>query len=410
MKQVIESGSFERFRQRYLRAGRGEKGHMLDHFCELTECHRKHAVRLLRRRDAGRPTKSGKRGRKSRYDFPEFIRALKIFYRITDRMCSSLLKGAIPHWMAAVEKRYGNFSVDVKEKLLAVSARTIERLLCEHKAKFLKSKGGTKPGTILRTEIPIRQGAWEESRPGFMECDTVSHGGASMAGQFVWSMTMTDIATHWTEIRAVWHKAAQGVVDAVKDVESCLPFDLLGFDCDNGGEFINGYLIKYLTQDHPRKNVIQFTRSRANEKNDNAHVEQRNWSHPRQLFFRERLDFYDLVDVMNNIYSNEFSLLRNHFYPTMKLDHKIMVLSRCRRIYGNAVTPYQRVLSSLSVPEETKQALQTLHESLDPIELKEKLDAKLKRFWGLLRSLRTQSYVELDTITEPVGVSKHTLG
>ena len=148
----------------------------------------------------------------------------------------------------------------------------------------------------------------------------------------------------------------------------------------------------------------------ASQGTHNAHVEQRNWSHPRQLFFRERLDFYDLVDVMNDIYSNKFSLLRNHFYPTMKLDHKIMVLSRYRRIYGNAVTPYQRVMSSLSVPEQTKQALKMLHESLDPFELKEKLDAKLKRFWVLLRSRRTQSHVEPEIITESVGISKQTLG
>jgi hypothetical protein len=410
MKQIIDGECFERFRQRYLRAGKAEKSQMLSHFCELTECHRKHAVRLFRKRESGRPAKPGRRGPKSRYNFPEFIETLKVFYRVTDRMCSSLLKGAIPDWIKAVEKRRGNLSSEVKEKLLTVSARTIERLLCEHKAKFPKPKGGTKPGTIARTEIPVRQGIWEESQPGFMECDTVSHGGTSTEGQFVWSLTMTDIATHWTELRAIWHKAAQGVVEAVKDVESALPFELLGFDCDNGGEFINRYLIKYLTQDHPRKNVIQFTRSRPNKKNDNAHVEQRNWSHPRQVFYRERLDFYELVELMNDIYRNEFSLLRNHFYPTMKLDHKTMVLSRYRRVYGKAVTPYHRVLESDSVSAQQKEKLRLLHETLDPIDLKEKLDAKLKHFWSILKRLRSQSPCIPVTFPEAVAISKLTVG
>lgn len=224
-------------------------------------------------------------------------------YKVTDQMCSRLLKGAIPHWLPAVESKHGAFDSESREKLLKVSARTIERLLCLHNIKFPKPKTGTKPGTINRTEIPIRQGIWEEERSGFMESDTVSHGGESMSGQFVWSLTMTDIASHWTENRAVWHKAAQGVVDAVKDIEKAIPFDLLGFDCDNGGEFINRYLIKYFTEDHPLKNILQFTRSREYKKNDNAHVEQRNWSHPRQLFYRERLDFYELVELMNDIYS-----------------------------------------------------------------------------------------------------------
>jgi len=390
MKQIIEGDCFERFRDRYLRAGRRQKSEMLTHFCELTGCHRKHATRLFGRREAGRPPNPKKRGPKSRYDFPEVIRGLKLLYKATDQMCSVLLKGAIPHWLPAIEAKHGDFEPEVREKLLKISPRTIERLLCQHKIKFPKPKCGTKPGTILRTEVPIRQGIWDEHRPGFMESDTVAHSGQSMRGQFVWSLTMTDIATHWTEIRAVWHKAAQGVVSAVQEIEQAIPFDLLGFDCDNGGEFINNYLIRYFTEDHPRKNIFQFTRSREYEKNDNAHVEQRNWSHPRQLFFRERLDFYDLTELMNDIYRNEFSLLRNHFYPTLKLDRKMMVLSRYRRIYGDPLTPYDRVLASPEVSQERKEKLAAIHTALDPLQLKEGLDAKLRRFWSLLNRLRRQ--------------------
>ena len=391
MKQALTAEGLERFRQTYLRAGKVKKGEMLNNYCELTGCHRKHAIRALRKREAGRPLNPRRRGPKSRYDFPEFIQALKVFYRVTDRMCSSLLKSAIPLWMFAVEKRQGVFSNEVKEKLHKVSSRTIERLLKEHKAKFSKPLSGTKPGTIKREQIPIRQGLWEETRPGFFEADTVAHCGTSLAGMFAWTLDMTDIATHWTECRAVWHKGAQGVVSAVNEIEEAIPFELLGFDCDNGSEFINRYLIKHFTEDHPRKHIIQFTRSRSYHKNDNAHVEQRNWSHPRQLFYRERIDIYELVDLMNDIYSNEFSLLRNHFYPTMKLDHRIMVLSRNRRIYGDPKTPYERVMMSNHVTEEQKKSLNEIHDSLDPIDLKHNLDLKLKNFWRALKAFNAAS-------------------
>ena len=387
MKDRLKSEEIDKFRENYRKSGKKKKGELLEAFCSLKGCHRKHAIRLFSRKIAGRPKKPGKRGAKSKYDFPEFITALKALYHVTDRMCARLLHGAIKDWLPAVEKRKGQLSEDVKAKLLTVSARTIERLLHQHKLKFPKTKCGTKPGTIKREQIPIRQGVWQESRPGFMEADTVAHCGNSLSGFFNWTLTMTDIATHWTECRAVWHKWSKGVVLAVMDVEKSLPFRILGFDCDNGGEFINNHLIKYYTEDHPRKNIIQFTRSREYRKNDNAHVEQRNWSHPRQLFFRERLDFQELTELMNDIYSKEFSLLRNHFYPTLKLDHKIMVLSRYRRIYGDAITPYRRVLNSPDVSEEEKDTLIKIHQSLDPIDLKYNLDSKLKSFWRKLRTL-----------------------
>jgi hypothetical protein len=306
-------------------------------------------------------------------------------------MCSVLLVGALRHWLPALEAAHGMCDEETRAKLLSISARTTERLLCRHHVKFAKARTGTKPGTLLRTEIPIRQGIWDEDRPGFLESDTVSHGGESMQGQFAWSLTMTDIATHWTENRSVWHKAAQGVVAAVKDIEAALPFDLLGFDCDNGGEFINRYLIQHFTVNHPRKNVIQFTRSREYRKNDNAHVEQRNWSHPRQLFHRERLDAYELVAVMNDIYRHEFSLLRNHFYPTLKVGRKIVLLSRARRVYGPALTPYERVLASPHVLEARKEQLRAVHETLNPLQLKQQLDQKLRSFWALVRKLRGRS-------------------
>ena len=389
MEKVLSEAGTERYRQRYLRGGRREKSRILDEFCELTKCHRKHTVRVFSKLQSGRPANPEKRGRKSRYDRPEFIRALKKVYNEMDRMCSKLLKVALPEWLPSIEERSGNFPRDVKLDLLRISPATMDRVLHDWKKDQPKKRGGTKPGTIKREEIPIRRGAWEESRPGYLESDTVSHGGSDASGQFVWFLTMTDIATHWTECRAVWHKGARFVVDAVKEIEAALPFNLLGFDCDNGGEFMNRYLIQYFTAEHPRKGLIEFTRSRENKKNDNAHVEQRNWSHARKLFARERLDFLELVELMNDIYSNEFSLLRNHFYPTMKLDSRVQILSRYRRRYGDPLTPYKRVLRSPDISEETKQSLQEFHRTLNPLQLKEGLDRKLNSFWRLVRKLKS---------------------
>ena len=391
MEKVLSATGTERYRQRYLRGGRGEKSRVLDEFCELTKCHRKHAIRLFSKRQAGRPPSPLKRGRKSRYDRPEFIRALKKVYGLTDRMCSKLLKAALPSWLGSIEKRFGAFPIDVRADLLKISPATMDRILHDWKRELPKKRSGTKPGSIKREEIPIRRGIWEESRPGYLESDTVSHGGSDPSGQFVWTLTMTDIATHWTECRAVWHKGARFVVEAVKDIESVLPFQLRGFDCDNGGEFLNRYLIQYFTEEHPRKGLIEFTRSRENKKNDNAHVEQRNWSHSRQLFGRTRLDYIELVELMNDIYKNEFSLLRNHFYPTMKLDSRMLILSRYRRKYGDPITPYERVLRSDDVPYQSKMALKEVHQALDPLELKENLDRKITKFWTLYRKLKAAS-------------------
>lgn len=377
----------EKYRERYRRAGRKRKSELLTEFCEFTGWHRKSATRALGKQKPGRPAKAQKRGRKSRYDRPEFVRALKRLWFVTDQMCSKLLKEAIPEWLPWVEDADGAFASDVREDLLRISPATIDRILKPSRVKYGKSLSGTKPGSMLRTEIPVRAGIWEEELPGFMEADTVAHCGNSLAGCFTWSLTMTDIATHWTENRAVWHKAAKVVVEQVRDIEGALPFELRGFDCDNGGEFINRYLVKYFTEDHPRRNLIQFTRSRPYRKNDNAHVEQRNWSHPRQLFGRERLEYKELVELMNDLYSTEFSLLRNHFHPTMKLAAKVRTNSRYRRQYGKPLTPYQRVMASPAVSHEAKERLEAQHQALNPLALRASLDAKLKRFWKRYKAL-----------------------
>ena len=382
MSSIEKEEWFKRFKDRYRKAGRVRKSQLLDEITDLHGIHRKAAIRLLSAKKRGRKPEGKKRGRKSKYDSPDFLRALRLVWKETDYMCSRLLYSAMADWVPSAERHHGAFSSEVRELLYAISVPTIDRRLKPYRAK---AKGGTKPGSLLKTEIPIQGCVWDQEIPGFMEADTVAHCGNSMQGLFVWSLTLTDIATQWTECRAVWHKTASGVVEQIKDIEAHLPFLLRGFDCDNGSEFLNNYLVSYFSEKKRKYIDFAFTRSRPYRKNDNAHVEQKNWTHPRRLYQRQRLDAFKLIAPMNDLYTHEFSLLRNHFYPTLKIERKIMVKSRYKRIYGDPKTPYQRVLESNHVDDDTKQKLMKVHDSLDPIELSRTIQAKLK---GIQKSLK----------------------
>lgn len=212
--------------------------------------------------------------------------------------------------------------------------------------------------------------------PGFCEADTVAHCGDSLEGSFAWSITMTDICSTWTENRAIWGKGATDVVGKVKDVEECLPFELLGFDCDNGSEFLNHHLVRYFSE-RPKEKTVQFTRSRPYHKNDNAHVEQKNWTHVRQLFGYDRFDKKIIVELMNDLYRNELSQLQNYFHPTMKLIEKRKVNSKYYKTYDTPKTPYQRLLDHPSVAPEVKQLLANTYKQLNPFTLKSQIAKKL---------------------------------
>jgi hypothetical protein len=389
MEEAVKTVLIESFRAKYHRGSKKVKGAILTELCEALGVHRKHAIRLLNppvavQRDASRL----QRGRKSRYDDPEFLKALRGLWMITDQMGPRLLHQSIPAWLPAYERRNGVMTDIVREKLLSISHATIERKLRGTRAKVGKGRCGTKPGNMLRNEIPLRTDFWDVSQPGFVEADTVAHCGGSLMGEFIWSLTVTDICTTWTEMRVTWNKGAHGVLEQIQDIEAYLPFELMGFDCDNGSEFLNHHLLRYFTEKKERNKLFTFTRSRPYHKDDNAHVEQKNWSHPRQLLGYERLAFQQLVAPINDLCRNEYSLLKNHFYPTFKLDKKIMVKTRHRRIYGKPITPYQRVLESVSVPDDIKDRLRAVHETLDPVELQLTVRRKLKNIWVLLKQLR----------------------
>ena len=298
-------------------------------------------------------------------------------------MCSKRLVVAIPLWLPFYEQTYEKLSSKTEKQLLSISAATIDRVLAPTRALTRpKGLGGTKPGSLLRNQIPIRTHNWDITQPGFVEADTVAHCGNSMAGDFIWSLTLTDIHTGWTECRATWNNGATGVIEQIKNIQADLPFELKGFDCDNGGEFLNHHLLRYFTEHKPK---IKFTRSRPYKKNDNAHVEQKNWSHVRQLLGYDRLENPQLVKLINNLYASQWSLLQNHFCPTLKLLEKKRINSKYYKKYETPKTPYQRLIESPYISEKMKGTLRKQRQSLDPFNLKQQINKQLKAIFRMVK-------------------------
>jgi len=382
MSPALKKEYFEKIKERYKKASRKEKKLILNEFCSVCGYERKYAIKKLSTKNKSIPGKK-RPGPKSTY--PEILTPiLKNIWLATGQICSKRLKAAIPKWLPFYENEYGEISLQNKNKLLKMSPSTIDRKLKPIRFKF-KKKGlcGTKPGSLLKTHIPIRTDNWDIDRPGFLEADTVAHCGRSLLGDFVWSLTMTDIASHWTENRAVWNKGAVGIKEQIKDIEACLPFLILGFDCDNGSEFLNWALWEYFVKNRAN-NPVQFTRSREYKKNDNAHVEQKNWTHVRQLFGYDRFDNKSVVALMNNLYKKEWSQYQNFFLPTMKLVKKERIKSKNKKHYEEIPkTPYQRLLESEHIADKSKKKLKSIYKTLNPFKLKKSIENKSKRILNI---------------------------
>lgn len=371
----------------YRRAKKREKGRILDEACERLEVSRRQAKRLLKAKLSGRPRKPDERGRPSKYQDREFISALKFVWRSTCYMCSRHLKAAMPEWLPPIEVERGKFLESIHERLLSISAPTIDRILRPYKA--LKGKSFTRSGGF-RDEIPIQENIWNIKVPGYLESDTVAHCGGSMFGEFVNSVVMVDIATTWTEARAVFGRGSGPVVNAVEDIESNLPFIVLGYDADNGGEVLNQHILRYFRDERVERGrpPVQVTRAREYRKNDNAHVEQRNNSLARRWLGYERLDFIELVPLINHYYAQIVCPLMNHFFPSFKLHDKVRVKSRTRRIYKDPVTPFTRVMNSPDVPQQRKDLLKAQHDSLNPVTLVKQERIFRKRIDDSVKKLR----------------------
>jgi hypothetical protein len=371
-------------RKRYSQATKCDKIRILGEFCANYRYNRKYAIKLLKMEpDINKSIACKKRGPKPKYQPDKIVPILKEIWFASDQVCSKKLEALIPYWLSHYEALYGPIEPDTRSKLLTISSPTIDRILATTKFQFkTKGKCGTKPGTLLKRQIPIHNNYWNEGEPGFLEADTVAHCGDSIAGNFVWSLTMTDIYSGWTELRATWCKGEAGVIERIQCIEKHLPFKLKGFDSDNGSEFLNHHLLRYFTD---RKEKVTFTRSRPYRKNDNAHVEQKNWSCVRQLLGYDRIEDIKAVDIMNDIYINEWSLLNNFFMPTMKLEKKSRDGSKIKKIHSKPVTPYMRLLASKHLNELQKQLLTNKYNTLNPFELRKSIESKLNKLFQLIR-------------------------
>lgn len=248
----------------------------------------------------------------------------------------------------------------------------------------MRGRNSTKPGALLRKQIPIKTNQWDESRPWFLEADTVAHCSTSLSGMFVYTVNFVDIATGWTEQRAVWGKGETGVLEQIKHIESILPFPMLGFDCDNGGEFLNYHLLRHFTE---RKHPVNFTRSRAYHKDDNAHIEQKNWTHVRQWLGYDRLNNPNVVPLLNNLYTKEWRPFHNFFCSSVKLTSKERVASKTIKHHDSPKTPYQRIMDSTYIPDSVKYSLSKQLEKLNPFLLRESMDKKLKKIFSVNNGL-----------------------
>lgn len=370
---------------RYKRASKKEKSSILDEFCLNCNYHRKHAIRVLKRFKRFTKLKPKKRGKKSMYDMPLIKKPLEKIWLKANLPCSKRLKVILPLWLPAYSKEFGYLEPRTVQALHKISPATIDRLLAPTRIKYRgRGRATTKPGTLLRKQIPIKTNQWDESRPGFLEADTVAHCGDSTAGIYANTIDSVDIATGWTEQRAVWGKGEHGVLEQIKDIENYLPFPLLGFDCDNGGEFLNYHLLRHFTN---RKKQISFTRSRPYHKDDNAHVEQKNWTHVRQWFGYHRLDNPAVVKPMNDLYRAEWRLYHNFFCPSMKLVSKQVVASKTIKRYDTPKTPYQRALESKDVSPVVKRKLKEQIKDLNPFQLRRAIDKKLKNIYKICQKI-----------------------
>jgi len=366
---------------RYKKASHSEKTKILDEYCATCGCHRKHAIRVLRGFKRFTKPRAKKRGKPIVYHKEKLLDPLKRIWLAANLPCSKRLAAIMPLWLPGYGRQFWQLPKDVYKALLTISPSTIDRMLAHTKIQYHKrGRSTTKPGTLLRKQIPIQTNQWDESRPGFLEADTVAHCGESMMGMFTFTLDCVDIATGWTEQRAVWGKGERGVLEQIKDIEAVIPFPLLGFDCDNGSEFLNYHLFRHFTN---RKKPVRFTRSRAYHSQDNAHVEQKNWTHVRQWIGYDRLDNPKVVPLLNDLYRKEWRLFHNFFLPSVKLIDKERIGSKTLKRYDPPKTPYQRIMESDHIPDSVKKGLSKQLEKLNPFLLRKKMETKLKRVFSL---------------------------
>lgn len=361
----------EAIRNRYFNSSKKGKTQILNELCKVTGYSRKHAIKVL---TTGHITGRKNSGRTKMYSAEAKIQLQKL-WQIMGQICSKKMVAAIPIWLNYYQDK--DICELVRAELLSMSSATIDRYLKTYKKQLLRRKrSGTRRSRKFNNIIPIKSFDQLASKPGYIQADTVAHCGNSVTGLHVWSMTITDEYSGWTECRAMWGKGGGSPLDAIHYAFSSLPFKAISFNSDNGSEFLNDGIHSYICN----QQGIQFTRSRPYKKNDNAFVEQKNFTHVREIFGYDRFEFKELVDPMNEIYGKYFCVLHNFFIPQQKLISKVRFGSKYIKKYDKAKTPFERVMESPDISKHDKNLLQERFEKLNPVILKAEIDRLYKEF------------------------------
>lgn len=391
--------------QRYHQSTCREKKHILDEFCKVCNYHRKHAIRLLN--DIPPEEHKPLQRKRNFLYFHQTISILETIWESAGYPWSLRLKSSLPLWIPWAKERF-HITPEIKKQLLSISPATIDRRL-KNKKYYLRKRiySSTRPGYLLKQQIPIKTDNWDVHTPGFLEVDLVSHGGSSAEGEFIHSLNCTDIHTTRTETRAVMGRGQTMTLDAFEDIKNSLPFTLKGIDSDNDQAFINWHLEAFC-----KRNKIQFTRGRPYKKDDNAHTEQKNWTHVRKIFGYVRYDLEQALEAINDLYRNELRWFQNFFQPSVKLVKKIRIGSKIKRIYDKPKTPFQRVCECKNINPIKVAELKELSLSLDPFELSKTIDKKLDKIYQMrTKKIKIQRTSEERFNTELLqDISKYNYG
>ena len=374
--------------KRYRSGRRSEKTAMLEEFCKVCGYNRKYAIWLLSRPLSKAGVRRRPSSRSATYSKASITTLAKV-WEASGYLCSQRLKAALPQWLPWIKKHF-DISAELQKQLIAISARQMDRRLFLHKRSVKRRLyGTTRPGSLLKQMIPIKTDHWDVTLPGYLEIDLVSHSGSSAVGEFIYTLDCVDISTGWVERQAVMGKGQLGIVAALREIEQRLPFPLRGIDSDNGSEFINSHLFNFCQQ-RAQSASVQFTGSRPYKKDDNAHVEQKNWTHVRKLLGWDRYDTPQALNMINQLYP-QLRIFQNLFQPSMKINTKTRKGSRVIRRYDQPCTPWERVLRSSGKTKHQIQALKSTLENTDPFELSLRIDQQLDCLYSLVGQRYEQS-------------------
>jgi len=366
--------------QIYLKSDKKKKSQLLDHASQITGFHRKALIRKIAHHRLSTPSERKKPGAKPRYPGELLLHHIEFLWKSMERISARRMKAAFEDWLP--DYHQNNVNPRVKFLLQQMSVSTLDRFLSKLRRKYRNQQKGlssTSPANYMKNKVPINTLDSSITRPGYAQADTVAHCGDKLIGAFMNTITLTDIFSTWTDNRALFTKKAMEVNHCLNDIQRALPFDLVAINTDSGSEFLN---IAVFNQFKEKK--VLFTRSRPYKKNDNCYVEQKNYTHVRELFGYQRIEVKDLMPFMNDIYINYWNPLQNYFLPSFKLKDKIRIGGRIKKIYEPPQTPYRRLMGSPYLTQEQKAVLAERRRGLNPFELKRGLEKKLSNFFKLL--------------------------